>query len=152
MEEKSLCFICQDFEKNVGHSTKSCPKNVCKRCGFRGHSQLQCENKKICLICKDFEENVGHQTSLCPKQRCKLCKDEVLILFFKRRFCIWILSKAVNSRPFYNFAIMATFSFQNLISKNEDRFHPYKIVRAYYNGLILELSLTLSEPKEKANT
>ena len=152
MEEKSLCFICQDFEKNVGHSTKSCPKNVCKRCGFRGHSQLQCENKKICLICKDFEENVGHQTSLCPKQRCKLCKDEVLILFFKRRFCIWILSKAVNSRPFYDLQSWQRFHFKIWFRKMRIDFTLMKIVRAYYNGLILELSLTLSEPKEKANS
>ena len=74
MDEESLCFICQDFEKNVGHSTKSCPENICKKCGLSGHSRLQCENQKVCLICKDFEMDGGHQTSFCPNQRCKLCK------------------------------------------------------------------------------
>ena len=36
------CFICQDFKINVGHDTKSCPENTCKKCGQRGHIKLEC--------------------------------------------------------------------------------------------------------------
>ena len=42
MEEANICFICQDFEKNVGHATKWCPKNVCQKCGQNGHAKTGC--------------------------------------------------------------------------------------------------------------
>ena len=42
MDEDIICFICQDFEKNVGHATKWCPKNVCQKCGQNGHVKLGC--------------------------------------------------------------------------------------------------------------
>ena len=42
MEDGTVCFICQDFEKNVGHATKWCPKNICQKCGQNGHVKLVC--------------------------------------------------------------------------------------------------------------
>ena len=42
MEDKIICYICQDFKWSVGHDTKWCPKNTCKRCGHKGHSQIGC--------------------------------------------------------------------------------------------------------------
>ena len=42
MEEGSYCFICQDFEKNVGHAAKWCPKIVCQKCGQKGHVKMGC--------------------------------------------------------------------------------------------------------------
>ena len=36
------CFTCQDFKINVGHDTKSCPQNICKKCGQDGHIKLEC--------------------------------------------------------------------------------------------------------------
>ena len=42
MEDANICFICQDFEKNVGHTTKWCPKNVCQKCGQNGHAKTGC--------------------------------------------------------------------------------------------------------------
>ena len=75
MDEERLCFICQDFEKNVGHSTKSCPENICKKCGISG-SDLQCLFKKICYTCQEFETNAGHETISCSKANiCWVCQD-----------------------------------------------------------------------------
>ena len=42
MDDATICFICQDFEKNVGHATKWCPKNVCQKCGQNGHVKMGC--------------------------------------------------------------------------------------------------------------
>ena len=42
MEGDNVCFTCQDFEKNVGHATKWCPKNVCQKCGQNGHVKMGC--------------------------------------------------------------------------------------------------------------
>ena len=42
MENGNVCFTCQDFEKNVGHATKWCPKNVCQKCGQNGHVKMGC--------------------------------------------------------------------------------------------------------------
>ena len=74
MEEESFCFICQDFKKNVGHATKSCPENSCEKCRSRGHSLLQCE---ICHICQDFKVKIGQNWKLedcdCSKVICKKC-------------------------------------------------------------------------------
>ena len=42
MEDATICFICQDFEKNVGHTTKWCPKNVCQKCREKGHVKTGC--------------------------------------------------------------------------------------------------------------
>ena len=75
MDEERLCFICQDFEKNVGHSTKLCPENICKKCGISG-SDLQCLFKKICYTCQEFETNAGHEKISCSKANiCWVCQD-----------------------------------------------------------------------------
>ena len=42
MEDGNYCFTCQDFEKNVGHVAKWCPKNVCQNCGQNGHVKTGC--------------------------------------------------------------------------------------------------------------
>ena len=74
MEEESFCFICQDFKKNVGHATRSCPGNNCEKCRSRGYSLLQCE---ICHICQDFKVKIGQNWKLedcdCSKVICKKC-------------------------------------------------------------------------------
>ena len=42
MEEGNYCYICQDFEENVGHAAKWCPKIVCQKCGQKGHVKMGC--------------------------------------------------------------------------------------------------------------
>ena len=42
MEEANICFICQDFEKNVGHAAKWSPKNICQKCRQNGHVKPGC--------------------------------------------------------------------------------------------------------------
>ena len=42
MEDGNVCYTCQDFEKNVGHAAKWCPKNICQKCGQNGHVKLVC--------------------------------------------------------------------------------------------------------------
>ena len=42
MEADKLCFLCQDYELNVGHQAKWCPKLVCLKCGQKGHSKVNC--------------------------------------------------------------------------------------------------------------
>ena len=37
-----MCFVCQEFKVNVGHETKWCPKNICKKCGQNGHTKMSC--------------------------------------------------------------------------------------------------------------
>ena len=42
MEDGNYCFTCQDFEKNVRHVAKWCPKMVCQKCGQNGHVKAGC--------------------------------------------------------------------------------------------------------------
>ena len=42
MDNETICFTCQDFKVNVGHETKWCPKNICKKCGQNGHTKIEC--------------------------------------------------------------------------------------------------------------
>ena len=46
MEDKIMCYVCQDFKINIGHETKWCPKNACKKCGQKGHAQMGCMTGK----------------------------------------------------------------------------------------------------------
>ena len=46
MEDRIMCYVCQDFKINVGHETKWCPKNACKKCGQKGHAQMGCMTGK----------------------------------------------------------------------------------------------------------
>ena len=42
MDEPKVCLVCQDFESNIGHETKWCPKIKCKKCGKNGHTKVNC--------------------------------------------------------------------------------------------------------------
>ena len=42
MDYKIKCYKCVDFKKNVGHETKWCRKNICKKCGQSGHTKMDC--------------------------------------------------------------------------------------------------------------
>ena len=42
MDCKNKCYLCEDFKINVGHETKWCPKNICKKCGQNGHTKMDC--------------------------------------------------------------------------------------------------------------
>ena len=44
-----VCFLCQEYETDIGHQTISCPKQFCKRCLQRGHFAMNCKT-----VCKDF--------------------------------------------------------------------------------------------------
>jgi hypothetical protein len=37
-----VCLLCQDFVKNVGHTTEKCPNVVCKVCSQKGHVSKVC--------------------------------------------------------------------------------------------------------------
>jgi hypothetical protein len=38
-----VCFICQEYQSEIGHQTSSCPKVACKKCGQNGHFGMNCE-------------------------------------------------------------------------------------------------------------
>ena len=38
-----LCFICQEYQSEIGHQTSSCPEVTCKKCGLKGHFGINCE-------------------------------------------------------------------------------------------------------------
>ena len=40
-----VCYLCQDYVKNVGHVTTHCPRAVCKLCGQKGHVKKVCPQK-----------------------------------------------------------------------------------------------------------
>ena len=42
MEEEKMCYICQEYKSNEGHETKWCLKNICKKCGQKGHTKIGC--------------------------------------------------------------------------------------------------------------
>ena len=44
-----VCFLCQEYEIDIGHQTILCPKQFCKRCHQRGHFAMNCKT-----LCKDF--------------------------------------------------------------------------------------------------
>ena len=44
-----VCFLCQEYETDIGHQTISCPKQFCKKCLQRGHFAMNCK-----IFCKDF--------------------------------------------------------------------------------------------------
>ena len=44
-----VCFLCQEYETDIGHQTISCPKQFCKKCLQRGHFAMNCKT-----FCKDF--------------------------------------------------------------------------------------------------
>ena len=44
-----VCFLCQEYETDIGHQTISCLKQFCKKCHERGHFAMNCKT-----FCKDF--------------------------------------------------------------------------------------------------
>ena len=40
---KPVCFLCQEYETDVGHQTILCPKLICKKCHQIGHFAMDCE-------------------------------------------------------------------------------------------------------------
>ena len=44
-----VCFLCQEYETDIGHQTILCPKQFCKKCHQRGHFAMNCK-----IFCKDF--------------------------------------------------------------------------------------------------
>ena len=37
-----MCYNCQEHKAKDGHETKWCPKNICKKCGRKGHTKIGC--------------------------------------------------------------------------------------------------------------
>jgi hypothetical protein len=50
-----LCFLCQEYEIDIGHRTSSCPKQYCKKCQQRGHYGMNCK-----IFGKDFVNKDEH--------------------------------------------------------------------------------------------
>ena len=44
-----VCFLCQEYETDIGHETILCPKQFCKICQQKGHFAMNCKT-----FCKDF--------------------------------------------------------------------------------------------------
>jgi hypothetical protein len=44
-----ICFLCQEYEVDIGHQTILCPKQFCKKCHQAGHFAMNCKT-----FCKDF--------------------------------------------------------------------------------------------------
>ena len=44
-----ICFLCQEYEVDIGHQTILCPKQFCKKCHQAGHFAMNCK-----IFCKDF--------------------------------------------------------------------------------------------------
>ena len=44
-----VCFLCQEYETDIGHQTILCPKKFCKKCKQKGHFAMNCKT-----FCKDF--------------------------------------------------------------------------------------------------
>ena len=38
-----VCFLCQEYEIDIGHQTILCPKQFCKICHKRGHFGMNCK-------------------------------------------------------------------------------------------------------------
>ena len=49
LEMEPVCFLCQEYETDIGHRTILCPKQFCKKCHQRGHFAMNCK-----IFCKDF--------------------------------------------------------------------------------------------------
>ena len=44
-----VCFLCQEYEIDIGHQTILCPKQFCKKCHQIGHFAINCKT-----LCEDF--------------------------------------------------------------------------------------------------
>ena len=50
---KPVCFLCQEFETDIGHETILCPKQFCKICQQRGHFAMNCKTFCKAFVIKD---------------------------------------------------------------------------------------------------
>ena len=41
---ETVCYVCQEYENEIGHITRLCPKKECKKCGQIGHFGYECES------------------------------------------------------------------------------------------------------------
>ena len=80
-----MCFICQDFKINIGHETKFCPKNTCKKCGKKGHTKMGCmidykdlplPNEILFKIFSYLPIQDLHQCSLVSKRLREICLSD----------------------------------------------------------------------------
>ena len=50
-----VCFICQEYETDIGHKTSTCPYIQCQKCGQIGHIKTECP---ILVIKKEYCVNI----------------------------------------------------------------------------------------------
>ena len=78
MDNSAICFTCQDFKVNVGHETKWCPKNICKKCGQNSHTKIGCmvdyENLPLPneILLKIFDYLDDEELDKCSKVSVKI--------------------------------------------------------------------------------
>ena len=48
-----ICFLCQEYEVDIGHQTILCPKQFCKKCHQAGHFAMNCKNVRKDFVTKD---------------------------------------------------------------------------------------------------
>ena len=60
-----VCYVCQEYENDVGHITSLCPNKECKKCGQKGHFGYECESlenisikKENCNIVEDNNHKI----------------------------------------------------------------------------------------------
>ena len=60
-----VCYICQEYENEIGHITRLCPDKECKKCGQMGHFGFECESlenisikKENCNIVEDNNDDI----------------------------------------------------------------------------------------------
>ena len=80
MDCKNKCYLCEDFKISVGHETKWCPKNICKKCGQNGHTKMDCmvnfencplPNEILFMIFGYLNQKDKSQWSMVCKRFCK---------------------------------------------------------------------------------
>ena len=84
-----VCYVCQEYENDIGHITSLCPNKECKKCGQKGHFGYECESlenisikKENCNIVEDNNDEIktenyvniatGEKTSI-PSIMCPIC-------------------------------------------------------------------------------
>ena len=48
-----VCFLCQEYETDIGHQTILCPKKFCKICHQKGHFSMNCATFSKDFVTKD---------------------------------------------------------------------------------------------------
>ena len=89
MDNETKCYKCVNFKVKVGHETKWCPKNICKKCGQNGHTKIDCmvDFKNFPLpkeVLRGIYSNLNHKDQnqwskvCCIISRHQLCSPRVL--------------------------------------------------------------------------